>query len=234
MNRFIHFGEGLFETFKVEGGKLPKLFEYHYERLKEGAKFFEIPYPPFEVFKGFVENRIRFTKKVTTPFYVKVLLLSLGDPYFGGKSRDYRLNIVVKPFRPPKGPFTLTVSPFRRHSCNPLSRYKTLNYLFNVNVKREALKRGFYDALILNERNHITETSSANFYCLTKDGTLITPPLEEGLLPGITRRHLLETGKAVEGSLALDDLKRCKKFFISNALLGLKEVQLAKELLKED
>jgi len=226
VNRTTFFGEGLFETFKVENGKLPPTFGLHYERLKEGAVFFDIPYPSFGIFKNFVENRIRFTKNFGEPFYVKVVLLSIGEPYFGGKATDYKLHITVKPFYPPKGALVLTISPFRRHSKNPLWRFKTTNYLFNVLVKKEATKRGFYDALILNERGNITETSSANFYCL-REGTLITPPAEEGLLPGITRRVLLEKGKAVEGLVSLEDLKRCEKFFISNALLGLKKVKLS-------
>jgi branched-subunit amino acid aminotransferase/4-amino-4-deoxychorismate lyase len=92
-------------------------------------------------------------------------------------------------------------------------------------VKKEATSRGFYDALILNERGFITETSSANFYCL-KDGTLLTPPLEDGLLPGITRRVLLETDKAIEVQLEPDFLKKCEKFYISNSLLGLKEINI--------
>jgi len=98
--------------------------------------------------------------------------------------------------------------------------------LFNVLVKREAASRGFYDAIVLNEKGRVTETSSANFYCL-RNGILLTPPVEEGLLPGVTRRVLLEKGRAIERSLNLEDLKGCEKFFISNSLLGLREVKLS-------
>jgi 4-amino-4-deoxychorismate lyase len=224
--RFKHFGEGLFETFKVENGKLPPYFEYHYERLKRGAEFFKIPYPSFETFKTFVENNTSFTKKEGGIFAVKVLLLSLGDAYFGGKPADYKLEIFIKEYRPPKAEIALTFSPYRRHSLNPLWRFKTTGgYLFNVAVKREALSRGFYDALILNEKGHVTETSSANFYCL-KDGTLITPPVEDGLLEGVTRRVLLEKGKATEGVIKPEDLKECEGFYVSNSLMGLVRVNL--------
>jgi 4-amino-4-deoxychorismate lyase len=223
--RYKHFGEGLFETFKVENGKLPPYFAYHYERLKQGAEFFKIPYPTFEEFKNFVEKQLKEFKNFSKPLYVKVLLLSVGEGYFGGKATDYRLEAVIKPLKLPEGALTLTISPYRRHSQNPIWRFKTLNFLFNISVKREAASRGYYDALILNEKERITETSSANFYCL-KDGILLTPPVEDGLLPGITRRVLLEKGKAVERTLTIEDLKKCEKFFISNSLLGLREVEL--------
>ncbi|HID79037.1 MAG TPA: aminodeoxychorismate lyase [Aquifex aeolicus] len=228
VERFKYFGEGLFETFKVKGGKLPPHFEYHYERLKEGALFLNIPHPTFEEFKTFTEERINFTKNSEKPFYVKVLLLSLGSGYYGDLPDSYSLEIVIKPLRLPPKNLTLTVSNFKRCSFNPLWRFKTTSFLFNVLVKREALKRGFYDAIVLNERGNVTETSSANFYCL-RDGVLLTPPVSEGLLPGVTRRVLLESGKAREEVLPIGKLSKCEKFFISNALLGLREVTLVLE-----
>jgi len=221
--RFKHFGEGLFETLKWEGKNFATPLRYHYERLSQGADFFNIPKPTFGEFRDFLFNLVR--DKGNETLYVKVLLLSVGEGYFGGRALDYKLEGVVKPYTPPKGKFVLTVSPFRRHSANPLWRFKTTNFLFNISVKREAASRGYYDALILNERGHITETSSANFYCL-KGGILLTPPVEDGLLPGILRRVLLEEGRAVERSLKLGDLKGCEKFFISNSLLGLREVEV--------
>ena len=223
-DRFKHFGEGLFETFKVENGKLPKYFEYHYERLKSGAEFFAIPYPTFEEFKKFVEKTVKDFKNFPK-LYVKILLLSVGKSYYGGFAEDYRLEAVVKPLQVPEGPFTLTLSPYKRHSENPVWRFKTLNFLFNIAVKREAVSRGFHDGLILNETGNITETSSANFYCL-KDGILLTPPISEGLLPGVVRRVLLEEERAVERVLKVDDLKGCEKFYISNSLLGLREAKV--------
>ena len=223
--RFKHFGEGLFETLRWERGTFQTPIEYHYERLSQGAQFFRIPYPPFEEFETFVKKLLEGYRHLSGPLYVKVLLLSLGEGYFAGEAKSYRLEGVVKPYTPPKGQLVLTVSPFKRHSANPLWRFKTTNFLFNIAVKREAASRGYFDALILNEKGRVTETSSANFYCL-KGEKLLTPPVEEGLLPGILRRVLLEEGRAVERSLTLEDLSRCEKFFISNSLLGLREVKV--------
>ena len=231
VERFKHFGEGLFETLKWENGKFQTPLRYHYERLSRGAEFFNIPYPSYGKFEEFLFHSVEGRKET---LYIKVLLLSLGEGYFGGKAETYRLEAVVKLYTPPKGDLILTISPFRRHSANPLWRFKTTNFLFNISVKREAASRGYYDALILNEKGHITETSSANFYC-QKGEILLTPPVEDGLLPGILRRVLLESGKAIERSLTLKDLKGCERFFISNSLLGLREVKvdLSGEAFKE-
>ena len=224
MERFKHFGEALFETLRWERGKFYTPLEYHYERLKRGAEFFEIPYPTFGEFITFLEHNLEGLSREGT-YYVKILLLSLGEGYYGGKAKEYRLEVVVKPFKPPRGVLKLTLSSYKKHSNNPLWNFKTSNFLFNVLVKREALKRGFYDAIVLNEKGNITETSSANFYC-QKNGKLYTPPVKCGVLPGIYRRILLEQGKAVEKPIHLSELGGCEKFFISNSLLGLREIEL--------
>ena len=58
-----------------------------------------------------------------------------------------------------------------------------------------------------------------------RDGRLLTPPAQLGLLPGVLRRHLLESGRAVEAELRLEDL--ASGFLIGNALRGLIPAVLA-------
>lgn len=224
IERFKHFGEALFETLRWENGNFFTPLSYHYERMKRGADFFEIPYPPFEEFENFLKRKLENLPKGQT-YYVKVLLLSLGEGYYGGRAKAYRLETVIKPYKPLEGLLKITLSVYKKHSQNPIWNYKTANFLFNVLVKREAVKKGFYDALVLNEKGNITETSSANFYCL-KNGVLYTPPVNCGVLPGVYRRILLEQGKAIEKPLHISELKGCEKFYISNSLLGLREVEL--------
>jgi 4-amino-4-deoxychorismate lyase len=160
-----------------------------------------------------------------TELYIKLLVISLGDLYYGGKAKKSHLEVLVKKYQRPQKPLKLTLSPFRKISSSPLNQIKTTNNLLNVLVKRQALKEGFYDALILNEKDYITETSSANFYCLKGD-YFYTPPLECGVLNGTYRQYLFQTLPIREEKLRVKDLHSCEKFFISNALLGLVEVDL--------
>ena len=60
-------------------------------------------------------------------------------------------------------------------------------------------------------------------------GVLLTPPLSCGLLPGVMRRHLLETGRAVEQILLREDLLEASAIFVSNALRGLVPVTLRRD-----
>jgi len=76
------------------------------------------------------------------------------------------------------------------------------------------------DVLLWKERDEITETTIYNIY-LEIDGRLFTPPLNSGLLAGVYRRMMLETGKASELPLFKTDLDRASRIFVSNSVRGL-------------
>lgn len=94
--------------------------------------------------------------------------------------------------------------------------------------------RGFYDAarsdsvcfevLFTRPDTRLTEGSFTNLFVPGADGVLRTPPLTDGLLPGVLRAELVETGRAVEASLTVADL--AQGFYIGNALRGLIRAQL--------
>ncbi len=65
----------------------------------------------------------------------------------------------------------------------------------------------------------LTEGSITNIFVRGKEGGLATPPLSLGLLPGILRGSLIESGEAYEANVTLNDL--AEGFFLGNALRGL-------------
>jgi branched-subunit amino acid aminotransferase/4-amino-4-deoxychorismate lyase len=64
-----------------------------------------------------------------------------------------------------------------------------------------------FDVLLFNQNGEITETSIANIAIEKEPGVWVTPRVECGLLPGVFRRHLLESGQVQEGIIHIDDLK---------------------------
>ena len=76
-----------------------------------------------------------------------------------------------------------------RGALNPM--IKSGNYLNNVLAAMEARRAGAVDAVILNASGHVTESSTANIF-IVKDGALITPPVEAGILDGVLRHTVLE------------------------------------------
>ncbi len=94
-----------------------------------------------------------------------------------------------------------------------------------------AQHQGFYDALFFNEHGEITETTTANLF-LIQGGSLITPPLSAGLLPGIARHTLLASAKSVslvaaERPVTTADFRTADEVLLSNAIV---EVLPVKEI----
>lgn len=97
-------------------------------------------------------------------------------------------------------------------------RYKTSDRGFYTAALDAARQAGAVEALFLRPDGLITEGSFTNLF-VERDGKLLTPTATLGLLPGVLRRSLIESGKAVEAVLAADDL--ADGFLIGNALRGL-------------
>jgi 4-amino-4-deoxychorismate lyase len=217
-NRTLLYGEGLFETI-LWNGRTPKL-RRHYERLRSSASFFRIPCPDYDEFLGIIEARVGGRKGI----YLKFCLLSHGDGTFYSLPSAYRTLIVTKRLPAVWDDLTLMVSPLRRHSQDPLCSHKTMNYTFNILVKREALAQGHGDAIILNERKEVTECSSANLLLL-KGTALITPAGECGLLKGTTLQVLMDHVPVREDRLTLRDIMRADALFVTNSIAGVLPVR---------
>jgi para-aminobenzoate synthetase/4-amino-4-deoxychorismate lyase len=80
--------------------------------------------------------------------------------------------------------------------------------------------------LFLNQRGEVTEGAISNIF-VEKEGRWFTPPIECGLLPGVYRRHLLETQPRIEPRiLTMQDLKDADVIYLTNAVRGLRRVEV--------
>lgn len=99
---------------------------------------------------------------------------------------------------------------------------KTGNYLPNVLAVGEAKRRGAYEALLVDREGHVLEGASSNVF-VVRDGGLSTPPLSEGILEGITRKHVLAIARGLaiataEVPLRPDDLRGADEVFITSTI----------------
>lgn len=102
-------------------------------------------------------------------------------------------------------------------------RHKTSDRGFYEAALKAARRAGAQEALLRRDDGLLTEGSFTNLF-VEKDGVLVTPRSEHGLLPGVLRASLIEAGRAVEGDVVLDDLMG--GFFIGNAVRGLMPARL--------
>jgi branched-chain amino acid aminotransferase len=104
------------------------------------------------------------------------------------------------------------------------STIKSINYLANIFAKAQADRKGCYEAILLGPHGEIAELSTSSFFCVL-DGVVVTPPIDVGILPGITRQVLLrvlarERIPHREGMVFPADVPRMSEAFLSSSVRG--------------
>ena len=195
-DRGLVLGDGLFETLRARGGK-PEFLDLHYRRWTKSAKLLRLKIPVTqEQLHALIATLCR--KSRLDDAAVRITLTR--GRYFGGLSIDPAvppsLIITVLPVTPlPEAVLgrgvKVAISGINKAAASGLDpRIKSINYLANIFAKAEGDKRGCYEAILLGGRGEIAELSTSSFFCVI-DGVVITPPIDTGILPGITRQVLL-------------------------------------------
>ncbi len=115
-----------------------------------------------------------------------------------------------------------TVSSWRRVDDNSIPARGKISgaYASSALIKTDAIRAGFDEALVLNQDGHLAEGSAMNIF-MVRDGVLITPPVTDNILEGITRRSVLELAKnelgltTVERSIDRSEIYVCDEFFMT-------------------
>lgn len=123
------------------------------------------------------------------------------------------------PLAPTADHWIVAMSDRRLDSSDHWLGHKTTNRAL-YDAARAALPSGVDELIFLNERGEVCEGTITNLFVQMGD-TLITPQQSSGLLPGVLRAELLETGRAREAVLTLPDLRDADMIFCGNALRGL-------------
>jgi branched-chain amino acid aminotransferase len=222
------YGEGIYETLRTYNGRL-FLFDRHMRRLRNSARLIElaIPFTDNELARQISET-IAATKLDEKEAYVRVLVTrGVGELTYELKATPKASwVIIVKPLVEPaaevykRGCNIVLVDVVRNHprSLNPM--IKCNNLMNQALAAQQAFKRGAFDGVMRNYRGELTECATSNLF-IVKNGIVLTPPVECGLLPGITREFIFETGHDVgievgEQVLRDDDLLNADEAFLTS------------------
>jgi len=228
LERGLTLGDGVFETMLAAGTNIFRPTE-HLERLAQGAALLAIDLPPAEHLLAAVLDTVSANR---LPAAVVRLTVSRGpDPGRGlDVSPGLAPTVIVrateyKPKSLAEPGLAAVLSSIRRNESSPLSRVKCLSYADNVLARLEARRRGADEAILLNTAGEVCCASAANLF-VVKGGTLTTPPVESGALPGVTRRCVLELaaarGVAVrEAPILPEDLWAADEVFLTNTVVGI-------------
>lgn len=194
------YGDGVFEGMRSYGGKVFRHRE-HLERLWKSARaiMLEIPMTMDEV-EAAVNDTLA-TNNITDG-YIRLVVTrgagSLGiDP---NRTSDPQVIIITDKITlyPEEyyenGLEIVTVSTIRNHPAALSPRIKSLNYLNNVMAKIEGLQAGCEEALMLNHNGEVAECTGDNIF-IVRDGELLTPSVDAGILEGITRQTVIDLAR---------------------------------------
>lgn len=215
----ILFGWGLFESMRSYNGTIVYL-EEHLKRIRDSAKLIAINLSfSFAKLKRIIKEMV--DKNSLKDAYVR---LTLSE-----SERGTDILVIAKRYQPysikkyRKG-FCTAVSSLRQLEDSLLARIKSTSRLLYQLSLKEAKDRGFDEAIILNSRGYIAETSRSNIF-LVKGRQLFTPSLSCGCLAGITRKVIFDLAKKnnlkiYEGKFTLKDLYEADEAFLTNSLMG--------------
>jgi 4-amino-4-deoxychorismate lyase len=144
---------------------------------------------------------------------------------------DGSVAAAAQPFQPlpDNTVWTLRLARAQLSSRDALLRYKTSRRDVYQQARAEYAAAEADEMLLANERGEICEGTITNLFIdAGEGGTLVTPALTCGLLPGILRGELLDQGRAREAVLTLRDLTAAKQLYAGNSLRGLIAARLSR------
>ena len=221
------FGDGVYETLRTYNRR-PFLFDRHLARFSASAEQLALSMPldvaTWEARLAETMRALDHDGEVT----IRLLLTrGLGDfTYDPAACPSPTAVIIVRPAAEVPAAhvrhgITIRISSVIRNHPRALSpRIKSNNLLNNILAMQEAIQHGASEALLLNDRGELTECAQSNIF-LVVDGAALTPPLDAGLLEGVTRNFLFEVGEAAavpvrEQTLRPEHLANADELFVTS------------------
>ena len=221
------YGDGLFETMRAYSGQVFRL-DAHLARLTASADKIHLALPmTTDDLQTAVQKTLKASELASAYIRLTVTRGVGGSPSQLDASTP-SVTVWVRPFSAyapelyQEG-MSAVLAEARRNEHSPLSGLKTLNYLDNLLARAAAQRAGADEAILLNTSGQLAEAAASNLF-IVEDNCVLTPPIEAGILPGITRACVLELCGAegipfTEASLEVDQLPAADEAFLTNSLM---------------
>jgi branched-chain amino acid aminotransferase len=232
------YGYGLYETMRAYNGKI-FLLERHIARMMKSAGIVRLAekLAGLDLIKvcketlaanDLLEARIRLTvsngDSDTAPW-----VDNPGAPTIVVTARPY-MPFSVKKYE--EG-FKLGITKEKRCRQSMVDTLKSVNHLASAMARMEAATNGMDEALLLNDGGYIAEGGGCNIFFI-ESAALVTPPLDSGILPGVTREVIVEMASGLgisvkEVDIKPEGLERFDEAFVTNAMIEVMPVTAVRE-----
>jgi branched-chain amino acid aminotransferase len=213
------FGWGVFETLRLYQGR-PFDLEAHLSRMRRSARQLRIK---ANLSTSRIRRAVRSLVDANRIRHDAAMRISLTRGPEGGRAT---LFIQLRRLKPSpdllrRRGLRVAVLPWTRHPMDPLVTHKTMNYLEHALAREIVHGRGFDEALSTDPRGRLLEGTWSSLFVVSR-GRLLTPPLELGILPGITRAHVMKISRrlghpARESPIRLRTLLDAAEAFVSSS-----------------
>jgi branched-chain amino acid aminotransferase len=232
----LHYGTGVFEGIRAHWDEAQHdLFllraQEHYERWKQncGILRIDVPRSPEELTEITVEVLRR--NNFRTNVYIRPLAYKCAERVGVSLDDQDAFAIVAMPFGeylPADKGIHAGVSSWRRVEDNAIpARAKICGaYVNSAVASADARRSGFDEAILLNESGHVAEGATCNIFMVRK-GKLITPPVTENILEGITRDAVMRLAEqelmieTVERPIDRSELYMCDELFFTGTAVAI-------------
>ncbi len=225
-DRGLQLGDSIYEVFAILQGRIHDE-EEHLDRLERSLREIQMAMPTGRAALKIVMRELVRRNRVRDGFLY--LQVSRGmfkrDHPIPNESQRPTLILTARPYdvdaaarRQSDGIAVVTQKDIRWGRRD----IKTTQLLPNLLAKTEARRAGGYEAWLVDDAGFVTEGASTNAWIVDKDGRLITRELSHAILPGVTRRVILEVAAeaqlpVLECEFTPDDVKAAREAFISSA-----------------
>jgi len=226
-DRGLHLGDGLFETVLVRDGS-PRFLAEHLARMRRSADALGLRVP--EAFREWIDAEVPGAwAEAGRPGRAALRVVLTRGVWEGLEPADGAPPGVVLALRPldeepPATRTAVVVDAPRIDPSHPLAGHKTLSWMAQVEARRRARAAGADVALLRTIEGDVAEADAANVFVVV-DGAPATPPVDRGVLPGVTRAQVLGAARALgmaaqERRLTEADLSAATEVFLTSSLAG--------------
>jgi branched-chain amino acid aminotransferase len=216
-------GYSVYEVFRTYN-KIPFALKKHYKRMKKSSDFMGIEIPDFEYFLSIIDQakkihdfeEYRF-KVYSTPTTSKINSFYLFVEEIIDNQELIEDGVIINIARERK-PSNPIIPYYVKSPLNGSAKYVHKRYDY------------YYDSLILNDFGYVTECTFSNIFYVT-GGTLITPHISSGVLPGITRKNVINLANSLSleieerNNIELWELLSCDEVFLTHTSRGIVPVR---------
>lgn len=222
--RLAQYGDGLFESIRVENGKMP-FFNYHLERIKASAKAFKFEVED-AVWSLWELQLKRLTREWNKPRRLKLLITRTGPGLYTPKNKEGIMLLKFEPlttFTVEHAGVALTMDRSEFH-VNSLGNHKSCSALPHVLAGIRSESYGQLQTIQHHMSRGVIEGQSSNIF-MRKGNQLVTPHLASGCLNGVMRKVILEWSlqwqtEPTERKLLPPELDEADEILLSNAVHG--------------